>query len=141
LPGTIIKVVKNPRERAVGILFSTTHKGSQAYLKNETKPMIELQPINETFVADITGLNVRHISDADFDDIYAAWLQFGVLRLRNQPIDEDDLEVFSARFGPLEEIPMGPKSGIAMSFNYRTSLLMVNLLAGSAMLKPTGIRI
>jgi taurine dioxygenase len=72
--------------------------------------MIELQAINKTFVADITGLDVRNLSDAEFDEIYAAWLIFGVLRLRNQPLDEDALEAFSARFGPLEEIPMGPRS-------------------------------
>ena len=63
--------------------------------------MIELQPINKTFVADITGLDVRQLSDADFDEIYTAWPQFGVLRLRNQPVDEDELQAFSARFGHL----------------------------------------
>jgi taurine dioxygenase len=71
--------------------------------------MIELQPIEETFVADIIGLDVRNISDADFAEIHAAWLKFGVLRLRNQPLDEDTMQAFSARFGPLEEIPVGQR--------------------------------
>ena len=35
---------------------------------------------------------------------------YGVLRLRNQRIDEDQLQAFSARFGPLEEIPFGRMS-------------------------------
>jgi taurine dioxygenase len=69
--------------------------------------MIDLHPINETFVADISGLDIRHLSDAQFDEIYAAWLRYGVLRLRDQPVDEDALQAFSARFGPLEEIPLG----------------------------------
>ena len=30
-----------------------------------------------------------------------------MLRLRDQPLNEDELQAFSARFGPLEEIPMG----------------------------------
>ncbi len=72
--------------------------------------MIELQAINKTFVADITGLDVRNLSETEFDELYTAWLMFGVLRLRNQPVDEDALRAFSARFGPLEEIPMGRQS-------------------------------
>jgi taurine dioxygenase len=71
--------------------------------------VIELQLINETFVADITGLDVRYVADAEFDEVYAAWLRFGVLRLRDQPVDEDALAAFSVSFGPLEENPMGPR--------------------------------
>lgn len=69
--------------------------------------MVEVTPIQNDFVADITGVDVRKITDADFEQIYAAWLRYGVLRLRNQRIDEDALQAFSARFGPLEEIPFG----------------------------------
>lgn len=39
--------------------------------------------------------------------IYDAWLKYGVLRLRGQDITEGELQTFSARFGPLEEAPMG----------------------------------
>ena len=72
--------------------------------------MIDLRAINKTFVADITSVDVRHLSDAEFNELYTAWLLFGVLRLRNQPVDEDELQAFSARFGPLEQIPMGKQS-------------------------------
>ena len=69
--------------------------------------MIAIQPMTPTFVAEISGVDVRSITDAEFEQLYAAWLEFGVLRLRDQPLNEDELQVFSARFGPLEEIPMG----------------------------------
>jgi len=69
--------------------------------------MIAIQPMTPTFVAEISGVDVRSITDAEFEQIYAAWLEFGVLRLRDQPLNEDELQAFSARFGPLEEIPMG----------------------------------
>ena len=69
--------------------------------------MIEVQPIKDGFVAEITGVDVRQVSDETFEQLYAAWLQYGVLKLRNQRIDEDQLQAFSARFGPLEEIPFG----------------------------------
>ena len=39
--------------------------------------------------------------------MYDAWLRYGVLRLRGQGLEESDLETFSARFGPLEEVPLG----------------------------------
>ena len=55
-------------------------------------------------------MDVRHLSDEEFEQLYAAWLEYGVLRLRNQSIDEDQLQAFSARFGPLEEIPFGRMS-------------------------------
>ena len=69
--------------------------------------MIAIQPMTPTFVAEISGVDVRSITDAEFEQLYAAWLEFGVLRLRDQPLNEDELQAFSARFGPLEEIPMG----------------------------------
>lgn len=69
--------------------------------------MIKITPVNPTFVADIEGVDVRLVRDDDFEKIYQAWLEFGVLRLRDQQLNEDELQAFSARFGPLEEIPMG----------------------------------
>lgn len=72
--------------------------------------MLEIQPIKAGFVAEVKSADVRNLSDAAFEQIYSAWLQYGVLRLRNQKIDEGELQAFSARFGPLEEIPFGRMS-------------------------------
>ncbi|MCE7997634.1 MAG: TauD/TfdA family dioxygenase [Rhodobiaceae bacterium] len=69
--------------------------------------MLEIKPISEKFGADIVGLQLDEISDATFEEIYAAWLKYGVLRFRDQHMDEDGLQCFSQRFGPLEEIPVG----------------------------------
>lgn len=69
--------------------------------------MLEVKPITATFAAEVTGADVRNLSNRDFEAIYDAWLTFGVLRIRGQSIDENQLQAFSARFGPLEEIPMG----------------------------------
>lgn len=68
---------------------------------------IRITPINASFVADIEDVDVRRITDDQFEQIYQAWLEFGVLRLRGQQLDEDELQRFSTRFGPLEEIPLG----------------------------------
>ena len=69
--------------------------------------MIQITPINPTFVAEISDVDVRNITQDEFDRIYQAWLEFGVVRLRGQSLNENELQVFSTRFGPLEEIPMG----------------------------------
>ena len=68
---------------------------------------MKITPINEQFVAEVEQIDVRDISADEFAELYQAWLKYGVLRLHNQPLNEDELQVFSARFGPLEEIPMG----------------------------------
>lgn len=98
--------------------------------------MIQLTPIAPTFVADLTGVNVATITDSDFDEIYTAWLQFGVLRLRNQAIDEGELQRFSARFGPLEEIPFGRMSEAEKAkINNRYVTQLSNILVDG---KPIG---
>ncbi len=68
--------------------------------------MIEVKPIQSGFVADIDGVDVSHLTEDEFEQIYAAWLHYGVLRIREQRIDQTQLQSFSARFGPLEEAPL-----------------------------------
>jgi len=98
--------------------------------------MIQITPLTPTFVAEVSGVDVANISDAAFDEIYAAWLRYGVLRLRGQAIDENDLQRFSARFGPLEEIPFGrlPESEKAKVKNRYVTQLSNILVNG----KPIG---
>lgn len=71
---------------------------------------MQIEPITESFAADITEVNVATLSEPAFKLLYAAWLEFGVLRIRNQPLTEAQLQEFSARFGPLEEAPFGRMS-------------------------------
>ena len=68
---------------------------------------MQVIPITGTFGADITGVRLGSLSDASFEDIYGAWLEYGVLRFREQSLTKDDLQAFSHRFGPLEEMPLG----------------------------------
>ena len=72
---------------------------------------MRINPIgNAQFVADIEDVDLQAISTDDFEQIYQAWLHFGVIRIRNQSLDDTALQRFSARFGPLEEIPLGRMS-------------------------------
>jgi taurine dioxygenase len=56
--------------------------------------------------AEVTGVDLWAIADADFEKLYRAWIERGVIRIRDQQLDDIALQTFSARFGPLEEIPV-----------------------------------
>jgi taurine dioxygenase len=56
--------------------------------------------------AQIDGVDLATIGDREFEEVYRAWIEYGVLRFRSQKLDDPQLEAFSARFGPLEKIPL-----------------------------------
>jgi len=58
------------------------------------------------FGAEIEGVDLSEIREEEFEPIYRAWVERGVLRFRGQRLDDAQLEAFSARFGPLERIPL-----------------------------------
>lgn len=64
-------------------------------------------PLTPNFVAEIQEIQLDRITDSEFEQLYAAWLQYAVLRIRNQALDDEQLQAFSQRFGPLEEAPFG----------------------------------
>ena len=64
-------------------------------------------PLTPNFVAEIQEIQLDRITDSEFELLYAAWLHYGVLRIRNQDLDDEQLQAFSQRFGPLEEAPFG----------------------------------
>jgi len=66
---------------------------------------MQIVPLSEHTGADILDVDVKHITDAQFERLYAAWIDRCVVRIRGQQLDIDDLQRFSARFGPLEEMP------------------------------------
>ena len=71
--------------------------------------MLEIQTIKNGFGADIINIDLKTVSEQEFERIYQAWLDYGVVRVRDQTLDDDDLQVFSQRFGPLETIPQYDK--------------------------------
>jgi taurine dioxygenase len=67
---------------------------------------MKITKLSPVFGAEIEGVDLSTIGDRDFEQIYQAWVEFGVLRFRGQSLDDPQLEAFSARFGPLEKIPL-----------------------------------
>ena len=66
---------------------------------------MRIVPLTEHTGADILDVDVKTLTDAQFERIYQTWLDRCVLRFRYQQLNIDDLQRFSARFGPLEEMP------------------------------------
>ncbi|MEM7016794.1 MAG: TauD/TfdA family dioxygenase [Pseudomonadota bacterium] len=68
---------------------------------------MEIIPLSDNLGAEIQGIDLRTITDEEFEVIYQAWLDRLILRFRGQSLTDDQLQAFSRRFGPLEKIPIG----------------------------------
>lgn len=71
---------------------------------------MKISALTTNFVAEIEDINLSAINGSEFEQLYTAWLKYGVLRIRNQQLDDAQLQTFSKRFGPLEEAPFGRMS-------------------------------
>ena len=72
--------------------------------------MPTITPLGPNLGADITDVDLANLSDPEFQLIRQAWLEFSVIRIRNQPLNDSQLQSFSSGFGPLEDIPLGRMS-------------------------------
>ena len=71
---------------------------------------MHIQFADEPIGADVLGVSIASVTNEQFSEIYQAWLKRGVLRFREQTLDDDQLKNFSERFGPLEYAPHGKVS-------------------------------
>jgi len=55
--------------------------------------------------AEISGIDIRQLDDADVDTLRRLWLDYKVLFLREQDITLDELQHFSRHFGDLMQLP------------------------------------
>lgn len=62
----------------------------------------EVIPIAGALGAEIRGIDVNDLVDETFDDLYAAWLQYQVLAIRDQKVTPDQQKAFGRRFGELQ---------------------------------------
>lgn len=61
---------------------------------------------DRSFGAEITGLDLRAITEAGFATIHQAWIDHQVLLFRGQTLSDHDLVAFSRRFGDLDHAPV-----------------------------------
>ncbi len=67
---------------------------------------MKLVPTGAALGAEVTGVDLRAVTDADSDSIHRAWIDHLVLLFRNQHLTDDDLITFSRRFGALDWAPV-----------------------------------
>ncbi len=67
---------------------------------------MKLIPTGAALAAEITGVDLRAITDADFDRIHRDWIHHLVLLFRDQHLTDEDLIAFSRRFGALDWAPV-----------------------------------
>jgi taurine dioxygenase len=63
-------------------------------------------PSGAALGAEIQNVDLRRVSDQDFDEIHRTWLDHLVVRLRGQRLTLEDLIAFSRRFGELDWAPI-----------------------------------
>jgi taurine dioxygenase len=68
--------------------------------------VVKIIPTGAALGAEIAGVDLRSISDGDFDRIHRAWIENLVLLFRGQTLTDNDLIAFSRRFGALDWAPV-----------------------------------
>jgi alpha-ketoglutarate-dependent taurine dioxygenase len=64
---------------------------------------IEARPLAAAMGAEICGVDVRHLSDGQFEEIRSALFRHKMIYFRKQKLAHADQEKFSLRFGPFAE--------------------------------------
>lgn len=67
---------------------------------------VVVKPLNAAVGAEISGVDLSKLTDADFAQIERAWHRHSALLFRDQRLTDDDLLSFSRRFGELDPPPI-----------------------------------
>src|SRR5216684_109033 len=66
---------------------------------------VTVRPLTPSVGAEISGVDLRGLSDSDFAAVERAWTTHSMILLRGQTLSDDDLLSFSRRFGELDPPP------------------------------------
>ncbi len=66
---------------------------------------ITVRPVTKAVGAELSGVDLKRLSDSDFAALQDAWYAHGMILLRGQTLSDDDLLEFSRRFGELDPPP------------------------------------
>ena len=74
-------------------------------------PKFDVQPIDASFGAVVSGLKLAQLDDATWNDLHQTWLKYALLIFPGQFLKKDEQIAFAKRFGPLE-FEMGAVSNV-----------------------------
>ena len=66
---------------------------------------LSVTPLTPAVGAEISGVDLASLTDAEFARIRDAWYRYSALLFRGQKLSDDDLLSFSRRFGVLDPPP------------------------------------
>lgn len=95
--------------------------------KPRTESKVRVIPTGKPVGADIAGVNLSQLTQADFEVIFDAWMKYNVLRFREQDLTKDQFLEFSARFGELDKAPINIK-GEPWIAGYPNLAVMSNII-------------
>ena len=67
---------------------------------------VTIKPVTPAVGAEISGVDLARLNDAEYAQIEQAWNRHGALIFRGQMLTDDDLLAFSRRFGELDPPPI-----------------------------------
>jgi alpha-ketoglutarate-dependent taurine dioxygenase len=67
---------------------------------------MDVKPLDASLGAEVTGVDVRKLDDADLALFRRAVVDHGVVFVRNQPLGDDEQLELAGRFGPLSVYPL-----------------------------------
>jgi len=73
-----------------------------------TSNKLVVKPLTGALGAELFGVDLAALTDAEFDGIYSAFLEYQVLVFRDQSLSEQQFAEFGKRFGKLEVEPFLP---------------------------------
>ena len=93
----------------------------------------EMKPLDATFGAIVTGVNLRSLDDSIWRDLYSTWLEYALLIFPDQHLSREEQIAFAKRFGPLEfELsPISNVKGDGTIVNESSNSDVVKILKGN----------
>ena len=90
---------------------------------------VTVRSVTPALGAEISGIDLRNLSDSDFAAIERAWTDHSMILLRGQKLGDDDLLAFSRRFGALDPPPNQERGRISPP-GYPDIYVVSNVLDG-----------
>lgn len=75
-------------------------------MKTRLESAITIIPSGKPLGAELRGVDLRAVTDAEFAAIHKAWNDYSVVLVRDQHLTDEDLITFSRRFGDLDWAPV-----------------------------------
>src|ERR1700749_3775382 len=95
--------------------------------ESSRKAAARVVPSSKPVGADIEGVDLSHLTNAEFQVIHDAWMKHQVLRFRGQNLTKEDLQEFSPRLGEVDRSPINIK-GEPWIAGYPNMAVMSNII-------------